>query len=143
VNPIKKAIPALFAVMTGLPALAGSFDGTVPLTCGIQTVVECDRDSECYPVALEMVNLPDFFHVDFVAKQIVAAGVRRAGDTTPIERVELLAGRLLLQGGDLSDENPNRGVGWSMMIDEANGRMSMSGVTLEFALVANGACMLR
>ena len=57
--------------------------------------------------------------------------------------MERLAGRLLLQGGDLSDENPNGGIGWSMIIDESSGRMSLSGVALEFALVANGACMLR
>lgn len=143
VNPIKRTITALLAGLTCLPAFAGSFDGSVPLTCSVQTVAECDRDNECYPVTLEAVNLPDFFQIDFAAEQISAAGVRRAGNTTPIERVERLAGRLLLQGGDLSDENPNGGIGWSMIIDESSGRMSLSGVALEFALVANGACMLR
>ena len=142
-NPINKTIPALLAAVTGLSASAGSFDGTAPLTCGIQMVVECDRDNECYPVTLEMVNLPDFFHVDFAAGQISAAGIRRAGNTTPIERVERLGGRLLLQGGELSDENPNGGIGWSMILDEGSGRMVLSGVSLEFSLVANGACMLR
>lgn len=142
-NLIKYTAPAVLTVLASLPAHAGSFDGTAPLICGVQTVVECDRDNECYPVTLEMVNLPDFFHVDFAAEQISAAGVRRAGNTTPIERVERLGGRLLLQGGELSDENPNGGIGWSMIVDESNGRMSLSGVTLEFSLVANGACMLR
>ena len=142
-NPIKCTITAFLAGLTCLPAFAGSFDGSVPLTCSVQTVAECDRDNECYPVTLEAVNLPDFFQIDFAAEQISAAGVRRAGNTTPIERVERLAGRLLLQGGDLSDENPNGGIGWSMIIDESSGRMSLSGVALEFALVANGACMLR
>ncbi len=142
-NPIKRTITALLAGLACLPAFAGSFDGSVPLTCSVQTVAECDRDNECYPVTLEAVNLPDFFQIDFAAEQISAAGVRRAGNTTPIERVERLAGRLLLQGGDLSDENPNGGIGWSMIIDESSGRMSLSGVALEFALVANGACMLR
>jgi hypothetical protein len=133
----------MFTALLSLPAFAGSFDGSAPLTCSIQTVAECDRDNECYPVGLEMVNLPDFFHIDFGAKQIGAAGVRRAGNTTPIERVEHMAGRLLLQGGDLSEENPAGGIGWSMLIDETSGQMSLSGVTLEFALVAKGACMLR
>jgi hypothetical protein len=142
-NLIRRSFPAMFAILSCAPTHAGSFDGTAPLTCGIQTVVECDRDNECYPVTLEMVNLPDFFHVDFAAEQISAAGVRRAGNTTPIERVERLGGRLLLQGGELSDENPNGGIGWSMIVDESSGRMSLSGVALEFALVANGACMLR
>jgi hypothetical protein len=142
-NLIRRSFPAMFAILSCVPTYAGSFDGTAPLTCGIQTVVECDRDNECYPVTLEMVNLPDFFHVDFAAEQISAAGVRRAGNTTPIERVERLGGRLLLQGGELSDENPNGGIGWSMIVDESSGRMSLSGVALEFALVANGACMLR
>lgn len=142
-NLIRRTIPAVFATLACVPVFAAPFDGTAPLTCSIQSVAECDRDNECYPVSLEMVNLPDFFHVDFAAKQISAAGVRRAGDTTPIERVERLGGRLLLQGGELSDENPNGGVGWSMLVDESSGRMSLSGVALEFALVANGACMLR
>ena len=142
-NLIRRTIPAVFATLGCVPVFAAPFDGTAPLTCSIQTVAECDRDNQCYPVSLEMVNLPDFFHVDFAAKQISAAGVRRAGNTTPIERVERLGGRLLLQGGELSDENPNGGVGWSMLVDESSGRMSLSGVALEFALVANGACMLR
>jgi len=139
----KHSISFALATFCCLPVFAGSFDGSVPLTCGIQTVAECDRDNECYPVTLASVNLPDFFQIDFAAKQISAAGVRRAGNATPIERVEHMAGRLLLQGGDLSDENPNGGIGWSMIIDESSGRMSMSGIALEFALVANGACMLR
>ena len=142
-NPIKRTIPALLAGLTCLPVFAGSFDGSTPLTCAVQMVAECDRDNECYPVSLEAVNLPDFFELDFAAKQITGVGVRRAGNTTPIEHVENLAGKLLLQGGDLSDENPNGGVGWSMIIDDASGRMRMSGVTLEFALVASGACMVR
>jgi len=139
----KHSISFALATFCCMPVFAGPFDGSVPLICGIQTVAECDRDNECYPVTLASVNLPDFFQIDFAAKQISAAGVRGAGNTTPIERVENLAGRLLLQGGDLSDENPNGGIGWSMIIDESSGGMSMSGVALEFALVANGACMLR
>lgn len=140
---LNRTLSSLFAALVCLPAHAASFDGSAPLTCGIQTVTECDRDNECYPVTLEMVNLPDFFHVDFAGKQISAAGARRAGHVTPIERSENMAGRLLLQGGDLSDENPNGGIGWSMIIDGESGRMILSGVTLEFSLVANGACMLR
>ena len=70
VNPIKRTIPALLASLTCLPAFASSFDGSVPLTCSVQTVAECDRDNECYPVTLEAVNLPDFFQIDFAAKQI-------------------------------------------------------------------------
>ena len=142
-NFIRRALPAACISLCALPAFAGSIDGSAPLVCSIQSVAECDRDNECYPVTLEMVNLPDFFHVDFAAKQISAAGVRRAGNTTPIERTENLGGRLLLQGGELSDENPNGGIGWSMIVDEGSGRMVLSGVSLEFALVANGACMPR
>ena len=142
-NLMRRAWPILFMALCAVPAVAGSFDGSAPLTCSIQSVAECDRDNECYPVTLEMVNLPDFFHVDFAAKQISAAGVRRAGNTTPIERTEKLGGRLLLQGGELSDENPNGGIGWSMIVDEGSGRLVLSGVSLEFALVATGACMLR
>ena len=142
-KPMKYAISALSAAMLSTTALAGPFDGSAPITCALQTVAECDRDNECYPVTLEMVNLPDFFSVDFTAKQINAVGTRRTGHATPIERVESMAGRLLLQGGDLSESNPNGGVGWSMIIDHESGRMVLSGATLEFALVANGACMLR
>ena len=142
-KPLKYIMPAAFAGVLCSPVLAGPFDGTAPMTCAVQTVAECGRDNECYPVTLEMVNLPDFFHVDFAAQQITAAGARRAGDVTPIERFEHLAGRLLLQGGDLSEDNPNGGIGWSMIVDGDSGRMSLSGVTVDFVLVLNGACLLR
>lgn len=73
-NLIKYTAPAVLTVLASLPAHAGSFDGTAPLTCGVQTVVECDRDNECYPVTLEMVNLPDFFHVDLPPSRSVRPG---------------------------------------------------------------------
>jgi len=143
VRLLRHGVAALFAAMVFQPVFAGPFDGSAPLTCALQTVAECDRENECYPVTLDMVNLPDFFHVDFAARQIGAAGARRVGHTTPVERVENLGGRLLLQGGDLSEGNPNGGIGWSIIVDEESGRMSLSGVTLDFSLVAKGACMLR
>jgi hypothetical protein len=142
-NNMKRAIAALLAAAVSLPALAASFDGSAPLLCGIRTVMECDDIFECYQTTPEDVNLPDFFQINLADKEIVAAGVRRAGASTPIERVEHLGGKLLLQGGDISAENERGGVGWSMIIDEADGKLSMSGVSQQFALVVYGACMVR
>jgi hypothetical protein len=142
-NYMKRAIAVLSSAAVSLPALAAPFDGSAPLLCGIRTVMECDEIYECYQTTPEDVNLPDFFQVNLADKEIIAAGIRRAGSRTPIERVEHLGGKLLLQGGDVSAENQRGGVGWSMIIDETDGKLSMSGVSQQFALVIYGACMVR
>jgi len=112
-----------------------------PQICSLRTVLQCEEMEECSRVLPGHVNLPNFFQLSLEREEIVAIGGRRDGSTTPIDRVEQFANRTLLQGGDLHEEVPNGGVGWSMMVDHDSGWMSLSVLTPFFSLLGYGKCI--
>ncbi|MGY6555801.1 MAG: hypothetical protein ACXIUM_14880 [Wenzhouxiangella sp.] len=112
-----------------------------PQLCSLRTVMQCEEMEGCSRVLPGQVNLPNFFQLHLDRAEILAVGGRRDGSRTPIERQERFAGRTLLQGGDLHEEVPNGGVGWSMIVDHESGWMSLSALTPFFSLVAYGKCI--
>lgn len=130
-------------LLLALPSLAGAaFNEREPILCAIRDVNECSADHKCAKVTTESVALPDFFEIDLSKKLIASVGPVDRG-TSPIERVERLNGKLILQGGDASGDNPRSGVGWTLTIDEDDGKLSIAGVGTDFALVAFGSCVQR
>ena len=95
------------------------------------------RDSVCYPVflgkAAEITQVPHFIRVD--ARKKTLSG-ERAGveETTAIDQFVNDQGLLILQGVE-------QGRGWTMLISEATGRMSMTITASEAGFVMFGACM--
>jgi hypothetical protein len=129
------------SLMLAIPSLAlAAFDGNEPVLCAIRDVHECGAGNACSEVTPESVVLPDFFAIDLSSQQITSVGT---GDVTvsPIERVERLNGKLILQGGDASGDNPRGGVGWTLTLNEADGKMVMAGVGDGFAVVVFGSCV--
>ena len=120
-----------------LPALAGDYDGSNTLLCATQYVSQCDAGIDCLNVFPESVNVPDFFVVNTAEKRISAINTDR---TTPVERVEHLDGKLVLQGADDGIEDVRDGLAWSMVIDEETGKMILSAAGDGFAMVIFGAC---
>jgi hypothetical protein len=75
---------------------AGPFDGSVPLLCAPIELMECAAGGECQRRTAEDVNLPRFLTLDFKAQSLAAADDSKR--TAPIQRVERVNGRLILQG---------------------------------------------
>ena len=124
-----------------VPALAtAAFDGSKPILCAIHNVDDCGADYDCVQVTPESVALPDFFTIDLASKQITSAGTADVA-ASPIGRIERLNGKLILQGGDASGDNARGSVGWTMTINEDDGRMVIAGVGEGFALVVFGSCL--
>lgn len=119
---------------------AASFDENRPILCALQDVRECSEDYDCIQVTPAAVALPDFFEIALSRKQIASVGPVDQG-STPIERVERLQGNLILQGGDASGDNPRGGVGWTLTLNETDGKLVMAGVGNGFSLVAFGNCI--
>jgi hypothetical protein len=111
--------------------MAATYDGSAPLLCALGTVLECERNSDCQRRTAEEISLPYFVRINTQQKNLSAAD--GSGSTTPIERVEHLDGRLLLQGGEV-------GKGWSIVITEATGSMSAAIVEDTGSFVIFGAC---
>ena len=121
---------ALGAACTG--AAAEGLDGTTPILCAASTVVVCARPGECVVGPPEAVNLPVFWHIDPAGKTIQSK--RESGETrkSGITTVSASGGKLVLQGSD-------EGLGWSVSVEQANGRMVLT-AGREDGYVVFGAC---
>jgi hypothetical protein len=135
----KQLLSILTCGIAALPlqALSADYDGSKTLLCATQYVSQCDAGADCVNVFPESVNIPDFFIVNTQEKLIGAINSDR---TTPVERVEHLDGKLVLQGADDGVEDVRDGLAWSMAISEDTGKMVLSAAGDGFAMVVFGAC---
>ena len=123
--------------------MATDFDGSKALVCANQLVNECLPAQRCRMVAPQSVNLPVFFNVDTDNKMLTGKHDGGIDATTPVERYEHLDGKLILQGADHGIEGVPDGNGWTMVIEESTGKMSLTASGDGFVIVAFGACMTR
>jgi hypothetical protein len=114
---------------------AAGLDGSTPIICAFTSTAECDSENGCVSATPESVGLPQFIRVDFSNKRIVAAGQVMEGTKTgtQIKNFQRLDGQLVLQGVELR--------GWSMVISENTGRMTLAVSGDDEAFVLFGACM--
>ena len=112
---------------------AEDFDGSVPLICASVDTLSCAPGEDCAAATTEALNIPQFLRIDFAAKAIMAE--RPDGDqrTSEIQKLEQLDNELILQG-------IQGGLGWSLTITRATGKMSLSAVGDRVAFVVFGAC---
>lgn len=137
---MKKILLAVAGFILAGTAQAGDFDGSKVMLCATQNVSQCDAGMDCFSVFPESVNVPDFFVIDAGKKTIGAANSDRH---TPVERIEHLADKLILQGADGGIEGERFGLAWSMAITEDTGKMTLSATGDRFAIVIFGACVVR
>ena len=135
----KLLITPVMLVVIQLP-MALHADTNTTILCAIQDIKECAVNEPCIKVTPESVALPDFLSIDLKNKIVSSVGVSPVA-TAHIERVERLHGKLIMQGGDASGDNPRGGVGWTMALDETSGKIVASGVGDGFALVLFGSCI--
>jgi hypothetical protein len=126
-------ILSLFLIcITPLMALAGDFDGSVPLICAVIETIECGEDGKCQNGTADNINIPQFLKINFKTKTI--SGKKGEEEkTTKIENMERSDGKLILQGTQTSK-------GWSMVIDETTGKMTITASGDQVGFVVFGAC---
>jgi hypothetical protein len=129
------AVLAAAILLAPVPApAAGPFDGSVPLLCAVQDVMECGPGGDCQRRTLDAVNFPPFLVVDVGAQSMAADdGSNR---TAPIQHIERADGRVILQGGQM-------GRAWSAVIAQDTGRLSAGVLDQQGAFVLFGACTKR
>ena len=110
---------ALLIFGSALQAEAAAFDGSAPLLCAVIQVIECGAGSECVEVSAETAGIPNFLIIDFENRTIRATEQSGRKETTAIQNVQHVDGKLILQGAE-------NGRGWSIVIDEESGKMSAS-----------------
>lgn len=125
---------ALLAVSCSHAAVAGDFDGSKLLLCATSLAIECQQNYECETTAHSEVAFPRFVEVD--AKKKVVSAANSSGASSPIGSVSHDGGNLILQGVE-------EGRGWTLLIDESTGEMSVSVADPDGAFVLFGACTSR
>jgi hypothetical protein len=120
---------------------AAEFDGSAPLICASMEIIECLPAEDCLRVTPEAVNAPQFIRIDFEANQIDTASASGARKTSPIERSEMVDGKLILQGAEDGAEGVRDGLGWSLAIAEDTGKMVLTGSGDAVGFVIFGACV--
>jgi len=128
---MKKWMQLPLAAMIGAlaPAVfAGDFDGSKTLICAPVQAIACHAGEACETGMPDEVGAPSFLRIDFAKKAIV--GPKRI---TPIRTMELDEKQILLQGTEL-------GVGWSLALNIADGKMVGTMSNRDGAFVLFGSC---
>jgi hypothetical protein len=124
------AFAVILAACAG-PVRAGTFDGSKPFLCAVQTIMECDMSGQCERhIDTDQTGIT-FVRID-VAKGVMVAGPAR---TSALRGVTRLDGRLILQGGE-------NGRGFSANIDEETGRLAAAVVDNDHTFSLFGACTI-
>jgi hypothetical protein len=111
---------------------ASDFDGTKPLICALKDDFECGPDG-CERVTSEAINLPQFLRLNFKDKQITTVREGVQVRTTKMERVDSPGSNLFLQGVE-------NNLAWSLVIDQAAGKMVLTVAGDQVGFVVFGAC---
>ena len=136
-SKIRVPILALFCIgFACFPAIAGDFDGSVPLICATIESFECGEGADCQRGSAQSINLPQFLKINFKEKMIT--GTLEGGEvrTAKFKNKELLDGKLILQG-------VQNGKPWSILISEANGKMTLTAADEQGGFIVFGACTPR
>lgn len=136
-------VAAAFLCALPLSARAASFDGSQNLICAPQLVIECGSDGTCDQAMPASVNLPSFFQMDFKAGEMAALTGSENKRTSKIKAMEVLDGKLFLQGADDGIEGVRDGLAWSISISQDTGRLVLSASGGSEAFVVFGACTVR
>ena len=143
-NKMKKLVLIVFFIFAGsLTALAGDFDGSRALLCATVDLIECEPGGNCQRVTHDSINAPRFIKINFKDKSINVPTAGENRPTTMIERMELVDGKLILQGAEESIEGVRDGLGWSLSISEDNGDMVLTGSGDQVGFVVFGNCILQ
>ncbi len=125
-----------------VPAAAGDFDGSKELLCAVMDIIECVPGGKCMEVTAEEVGIPNFLRTNFEKKKLSATFADGSKKISPIVNSEKIDGKLILQGAEDGIEGVRDGLGWSLAIDENNGKMVLTASGEAVGFVMFGACTL-
>ena len=128
--------------MFSVPAAAGNFDGSKDLLCAVMDIIECVPGGKCQEATAEEVGIPNFLRINFNEKKLSATFADGSQKISPIVNLEKIDGKVILQGAEDGIEGVRDGLGWSLAIDENNGKMVLTASGDAVAFVMFGACTL-
>jgi hypothetical protein len=114
--------------LLALPALAADFDGSKPLLCATQAALDCSRGDDCAAGLPEDIGAPAFMRIDLAKKAVIGPNT-----TSDILLQDKSGKQLLLQGRE-------GGFGWTIVVDQEGGELTVTLTNRSGAYVLYGAC---
>lgn len=114
--------------LLAVPALAADFDGSKPLLCATQSALDCARGDDCAAGLPEEIGAPSFMRIDLAKKSVIGPQT-----TTEILLQEKSDKQLMLQGRE-------SGFGWTIVVDQPSGELTVTLTNRNGAYVLYGAC---
>ena len=111
-----------------LPALAADFDGSKPLLCATQSALDCSRGDDCAAGLPEEIGAPAFMRIDLAKKAVIGPNT-----TSDILLQDKSGKQLLLQGREA-------GFGWTIVVNQESGELTVTLTNRNGAYVLYGAC---
>ncbi len=128
------------ALAFGLGLVTGNalaIDTSETILCASLDVFECVDGRGCEEVLPEDVDAPTFLWIDIEDKEIRASVEGRG---SPIDHIEEVEDRLVLQGVEDGRGDENDGTGWTISIEQTTGRMVGTAAAHQAAIIIFGAC---
>ncbi len=134
------AIPMLF--VAHLCWAEKSIDIPGPAICASQEVLECEPVEGCTRVSVEDIDGPLFVSLKPGDTKMLVTLTNGRHETTTAKHRAKVDGKFIFQGAEEANPEHEDGTGWTMLIDEDTGRMTITASGEDTAFVIFGACTL-
>jgi hypothetical protein len=126
---------ALATIITVSPTVGSADDliGSTRFLCSAVQATQCFVGGECGIDLPWNLNIPQFIEIDLESKMLSTTAASGASRTTPIEHLESEGGVISLQGSE-------NGRGFTFVIDEETGQLTVAIATRGEAVIVFGAC---
>ena len=138
-KPMMQSASATWMLALSVAAHGAGIDAKTDLACAATEVYECDPAAACRLVPSRDAADIRFLNVDLKNKRVTLAEIE-SSYSSAIQHVEIVDGKLILQGIDEGRPNERDGGGWTMTIDTTYGSMSFTQAG-ESAFVGFGSCV--
>jgi len=128
-------LAALVALLVVSGQIAGADDltGSNRFLCSAVQATECFVGGECGIDLPWNINIPQFIEIDLDGKMLSTTTASGQNRTTPIEHLEKENGVIALQGSE-------NGRGFTFVINEETGQVTVAIATTGEAVIVFGAC---
>jgi hypothetical protein len=124
---------ALTVSVAALPSLAQETEDLKPMICAAIEIYDCGFGEDCTRGSAIDINLPIFLSIDFEKKMITGTNEDGSVRTTEIQRMERLAGGIIIQG--VQD-----GLGFSLSYNTSTRKITGAVSGDQVGFVIFGAC---
>ena len=125
-----------FFLLSPVVAVAESTGDLPELWCAVIESFECTSGQACRHGLPESINFPRIVKIDFKKKVIIDDQFGESIRTTIIDNLQERDDKLILNG-------TQEGMGWTMVINQTNGDMTLSATDDQFGFIVFGACTPR